>query len=300
MKMFNQQVIKAASVGIIVSKILSKDEDIRVFGKTSKGIFIKTCDRWLVFLSFDHFRGPLTITLNEKDPNLQTVSAGDPLKIHSHAIFLPNLAMTINIDGSEVWRPPPPSALPLSDAKCNEKLVHIAEKLMSNKNGEGLACLIPPLLGLPEVLPPKKIIDGLNWAYIQQLQTEIRNGEAVRTSGLLSSILGSGLGLTPSADDFCAGVLLTLNRWQNPTWTSDRLRELNLRVVEAANKKTTTLSANLIECAALGLANERLINALDWIVTGIAREPKIVPHLLGWGNSSGIDAFAGMAVALTA
>jgi hypothetical protein len=300
MKISNQRVIKAGSVGILASKILSKDQDARVFGKTSKGIFIKICDMWLVFLSFDHFRGPLTITLDEIEPSLQLVSDEAPLKINSQTIFLPNLAMTIIIDGSEVWQAPLPSSLPLSRSERQEKLVLFAEEILSVKNGVGLSYLIPPLLGLPKSQLRRKTLDGINKAYIHQLQREIRNGEAVRLSELLSSILGSGPGLTPSADDFCAGVLLTLNRWQKPRWNASNLKELNRRVVNIAYKITTMLSANLIECATLGLANERLVNALDWMITGVASKPKTVSHLLEWGNSSGIDAFTGMAVALTA
>jgi hypothetical protein len=37
---------------------------------------------------------------------------------------------------------------------------------------------------------------------------------------------------------------------------------------------------------------------LDLLVTGVAREPEVVAHLLEWGNSSGADAFVGMAVVL--
>jgi hypothetical protein len=87
---------------------------------------------------------------------------------------------------------------------------------------------------------------------------------------------------------------LALNRWHNLFWSADKLRDLNQQVVETAYKKTTTLSANLIECAALGLADERLVNTLDWLITGSPRNTDILADLLGWGNSSGVDAFVGM------
>ena len=71
-----------------------------------------------------------------------------------------------------------------------------------------------------------------------------------------------------------------------------------LNRTQAAYEKTTTLSANLIDCAARGLANERLINTLDWILTGEPGEANVIANLLGWGNSSGVDAFTGMAAAI--
>lgn len=199
-----------------------------------------------------------------------------------------------------VWRPLPPSAIHLTDTCRQQKLMDITEEVMSKKNGVGLSRFFPLLLGLPVADPAPRWMVNIKWADILQLQKYIRNKEAADLARLLSNFLGMGPGLTPSADDFIAGILLSLNRWQNLLWAKDSLRDLNLQVVEAAYARTTTLSANLIECATLGLADERLINALDWIVTGTASEPEIISHLLGWGNSSGVDSLAGMAVALTA
>ena len=300
MKNPNRRIITAKSIGSVALEILSKDQDAHISGKTSKGVFIKTSGKWLVFLSFEKFRGPLTITLDKIDPILRLVSGGDSIRITSQSIFILDLDLAIKIAGSDVWRPPLPSALPLDDPELREKLVDFAREVMSKKDGIGLGSLIPSLLGFSDAHPPLKIVNNLDWASIQQLQNYIRDREATSLARLLSTFLGSGPGLTPSADDFILGLLLALNRWQSQFWTADRLRELNLQVLEAAYARTTTLSANLIECATLRLADERLINALDWIVTGVAREPEVIPHLLGWGNSSGVDSFTGMAVTLTA
>jgi Protein of unknown function (DUF2877) len=299
MKNSNQRLFKTTSIGLIASGILSKDQEAHVFGKTSKGVFIKTSGKWLIFLSFEQFRGPLTITFDKIDPIFQHVSGGDPIQIASQSIFIPGLEVTISMAGRKVWQPPLPTALPLGDPERHEQLVYCAKEIMSKKNGVGLGSLIPLVLEFPNAQPAHKIITNFDWAYLQRLQNYIRNKQAAPLARLLATILGSGPGLTPSADDFIVGLLLALNRWQSLLWTADSLRDLNLKVVEAAYEKTTTLSANLIECATLRLANERLINILDWLVTGAAREPKIVTHLLEWGNSSGVDAFTGMAVALT-
>jgi hypothetical protein len=300
MKNSNQHVFTTASIGLIASEMLLKDQEAHVFGKISKGIFIKTSAKWLIFLSFEQFRGPLTITFDKIDPILGLVSGGDPIQIASQSIFIPALEVAIPMAGSKVWQPPLPIALPLGELERHEQLVDCARQILSKKNEVGLGSLIPLVLGFANDHPPHKLITNFDWAYIQQLQKYIRNRQAAPLAELLAAVLGSGPGLTPSADDFIVGLLLALNRWQNLLWTAEDLHDLNRKVVEAAYEKTTTLSANLIECATLRLANERLINALDWIVTGVAREPDIISHLLKWGNSSGVDAFTGMAVALMA
>jgi hypothetical protein len=74
---------------------------------------------------------------------------------------------------------------------------------------------------------------------------------------------------------------------------------LNQRVIDLAYQRTTTLSANLIACAAHGEADERLINAVDGIVTGTPSHAACVECVLGWGHSSGLDALIGMALTTT-
>ncbi|MCK5314644.1 MAG: DUF2877 domain-containing protein, partial [Anaerolineales bacterium] len=83
-------------------------------------------------------------------------------------------------------------------------------------------------------------------------------------------------------------------------WPGDGLLEINRQVVEAAYVKTTRLSANLIEMAAHGKGDERLIKTLDPLMSDIPNESEALRDLLGWGHSSGVDAFVGMAVALSA
>lgn len=300
MKNSRKRSFKSTSIGSIAFEILSNDQDAYISGITSKGIFIKTSSRWLVFLSFESFRGPLTITLDEGESTFKLSSAGNRVKIDSHSIFIPTAEIMITAKDSEAWRPLPPSAIPLKDTRRQQKLIDIAEEVMSKKKGVGLSQFLPLLLGLPDAGPAPRWMGDIKWSDILQLKKYIRNKEAADLARLLSSFLGMGPGLTPSADDFIAGILLSLNRWRNLLWAGDGLRELNLQVVEAAYARTTTLSANLIECAALGLADERLIDALDWIVTGLSDEPETISHLLGWGNSSGVDSLAGMAVALMA
>jgi hypothetical protein len=108
-----------------------------------------------------------------------------------------------------------------------------------------------------------------------------------------------GEGLTPSGDDFVVGLLLVLNRWKNMRNFASDLQQLNLLVTEAAYRKTTTLSANLIECATFGESDERLLNVVDCVLTGKPQESECVSCLLELGASSGVDILVGMAVAFT-
>jgi hypothetical protein len=73
---------------------------------------------------------------------------------------------------------------------------------------------------------------------------------------------------------------------------------LGEQVVAAAYRQTSLLSANLIECAARGQADERLLLGLSALLLG---EPSVeagAECLLGWGHSSGVAALVGMAIAI--
>ena len=296
----DKHVFTCASIGLLASQALSTDQDAQIIGNTSKGLFIKTSGKWLVFLAFEQFKGPLTITLERFDPVLQLVASGKTVHITPNSIFIPDPGVTIILEGTPVWQPPPPSAPLLDRSERNENLVLVAKEILSKNKAGGLGSLIPAYLGLPNSQPQPPTIKGFDGSQLELIKKYVSIEGVSHLVELLSSVLGSGPGLTPSADDFIAGLLLALNRWHIPGWTNENLGNLNHRVIEAAYNKTTTLSANLMDCATQGLANERLINALDWLVTGVAREPEVITHLLDWGHSSGVDTFMGMAVALKA
>jgi hypothetical protein len=95
------------------------------------------------------------------------------------------------------------------------------------------------------------------------------------------------------------GLLLALNRlW----WIGEgdaELQDLANRVATLAYGQTSTLSANLIECAASGYSDERLLRVLDAIFVGSPGETQAAEYLLDWGASSGLDALVGVTVALS-
>jgi len=114
----------------------------------------------------------------------------------------------------------------------------------------------------------------------------------------LLSMLGQGTGLTPAGDDVILGCLLALSRWGQILSPNLDFQALQQPLISQAYRQTTLLSANLIECAASGQADERLLLALDGIFTGQPSTEQCAALLLGWGNSSGCDALVGMGIAI--
>jgi len=135
---------------------------------------------------------------------------------------------------------------------------------------------------------------------IADLVQAVRIDEPAALSSALVAFIGKGQGLTPSGDDLVTGLLLAVNRWGSRLFPGQEMRlgRLNRAAIQVAHRNTTTLSANLIECAALGQADERLVTALDGIMTGKPEPSVCADLLLGWGSSSGSDALAGMVLAI--
>ena len=139
----NQHVLTCASIGLLASQALSTAQDAQITGTTSKGVFIKTSGKWLVFLAFEQFKGPLTITLEKFDPLLQRIPGGSTVRIASHSIFIPDPAVTINLEGSSVWQPPPPAARVLDRSEWNENMRLVAKEILAKKEAGGIGSWSP-------------------------------------------------------------------------------------------------------------------------------------------------------------
>ena len=280
----------ATFIGAKAKLLISSSETASVMGNTSRGIFLKTERKWVIFLSFEDYRGPMTINLQGDLAPLKKMPQGGLVQLTPSLIFAPKNDLQIAPDEAVKWKPT--QAFPEAYESINfpTRLETFAKVAYAQKNNEGLSGLLPHLLGISSsnVLQNDDILI---------IQTSLREQDLSSTHPPIENLLGLGSGLTPSGDDFIIGLLLTLNRW-DAVLKLRNLPAFNKQVIEAAYVKTTTLSATLIECAADGQADERLVTALDYLMTGIGEPKPILDDLLSWGNSSGVDALVGMVVAL--
>lgn len=288
---------RAQSIGRFAFEVLSEDREASILGVTSRGIFVRAAGRWAVFLSFETYRSPLTITLSRTVDRLARVKVGSPARVVSGRLILPSAGIAVTASPSAVWHQPVPSGTLRPLAEQLADLKHLAVEAAAGKNGDGLSALLPPLLDLER---SDVVASGVERALadLSRLRQALADRSVSEVARLIEGLLGKGLGLTPAWDDFVVGLLLLLNRRQQAMRPDDDLQWLNRQVVEAAYARTTRLSANLIECASLGESDERLVNVVDCILTGSPCVDECLPHLLTWGHSSGVDALAGMTVAV--
>lgn len=285
------------SIGTLAANVLSSEKIIGIFSLTSRGIYLEFGNNRMIFLSFEDYRGPLTANLSEGSSPLLSLSSGETATISGDRIKFSQSGISISKSNAIVWKPPGAIGTSLSPADRVNLIRDLALAAYRYKKPEGLSELLPFLVGVsPEYLNKDNQLKRIS-GKINEIRTQITQGDMLPLSQTIQSFLGLGSGLTPWGDDFVMGLLFSLNRWRVAFQAVKNLPKFNQQIVDAAYKCTTTLSANLIECAALGLAEERLIQAVDLLATAKQNQSEALTGILNWGNSSGVDALVGMMTA---
>ncbi len=267
-----------------------------VLGVTSRGWFLSVFDHRIIFLSRETYRGPITINLTGLPDAVPGIEPGSTVQIHEGWITFPETNLELSVRAAARWEAPPaPGRLP--DAReVTGRLTQVAQQVHAVKSPAGMTGLLPYLVSLKdEGSDALAVLPALG-----RCKACLQDSRFTGLEGGLEAFYGLGSGLTPSGDDLILGMVLALNRCR--AWIPDEasLTRVNEQVIRAARAKTTSLSANLIEYATLGQADERLVAALDEILTGNRPVEQCAKDLCSWGSTSGADALVGMALAITA
>jgi hypothetical protein len=288
--------IFATTTGLLAQEILESEIAAVVIGSTSRGLFLLTPSNRVLFLSYESWRSPLTINLNNHHPLLKKMSTGAKAQITPAAVDISAAGILIDLSHSTVWQVPPVPPSDTSIEQQQERLLETGAALIKQSSA-GFAPLLANFLGLADrcALDPSQqaILVG-----IHQLQQSLYLSDINLATEQARSLLGYGRGLTPSGDDLITGLLLAINRWPHHLPDDRRRTTLNDRLVKHAYTHTTSLSANIIAAAVRAQADERLIGALDALFTSRLQPAQAARLLLSYGSSSGIDAYLGMVLAI--
>jgi hypothetical protein len=295
--MLPRRFLSVTQQGRISRALLSGSRLAVIAGATSRGIFIRLETDWVLFLSFESFRGPLTLNLSGGRSILNGIEVNDQVENLGGKFLVPSSGIEIDFSRAEMWEAPLGPGVFLSASERLQSLNAVAGLILSQPRGPGLYLVLKDLLdtdmdGLP--LPPRAFerLDCLRLLHL------LNTADVDGILSALTPFLGLGAGLTPAGDDMLLGLLLAYHRWGAVLKPAFDLPSLTARLNLAASQKTTLLSANLIACAAQGQADERLITALDGIMTGSPAPDQCAEALSNWGNSSGREALVGMALAI--
>jgi hypothetical protein len=288
--------LSVRSLGEIASRILAEGGSASIQGLTSRGCFLMLRSKWVLFLTREAPRGPLTVNLAGEDDWLQSLSSRTPVKIRESVLEIGSPAIRLELGKAPRWEPPSRPAKRLTPEDRRGHQVGVCRLLLSQPGDEGSGPLISMLPGLSAVedIPADPTFPLVE---IKYLQTAVRGRDTRQILTTLERFLGRGPGLTPSGDDLVAGFLLALHRWGDLLCPEIDLETLRREVLPLAYRKTSTLAANLVECASQGQGDERLVRALDGMMTGEPGPDECAALLRDYGSSSGRDALLGMLLA---
>jgi len=131
---------------------------------------------------------------------------------------------------------------------------------------------------------PKTILENLEKIHVPE-------NEALKNIAFddVNSLIGRGPGLTPSGDDFIAGVLFSLHFLRNK-----QLLEMFSGKVSRVLNKTTRLSQHFLKYALAGKWGKTEQDLMIALMAGTGNLNRAINNLLAVGSSSGADELQGI------
>lgn len=281
------------------------------------GVFQRACNLEtsagrLITLLAPRRPGPATIVVPELEETLGRVAGGQPVIVATDRVEAPEAHLGIDLTCASIWERVLPPDLPLPDPPIRHRAIRAAMEIaLERATSPGLVHLLPDLVGEIAAGPylgsaamglDSSLREGMLLqarSAIIQLETIVAAGETEAALAAARGLIGLGLGLTPSGDDFITGLILTLT-------TADRAPGSRVKGIDAFGRgmvdqaagRTTPVSLEQLRYAAQGEAEQVIAEAAIALLW--ARNPlrPAIEALLDLGSSSGGDLLTGICMAV--
>ncbi len=293
--------ITAQTIGQKALSVITVHDQAKILSQASQGIYLQTPGKWIVYLSFSKYPGPLSITLPGFKSYTRFSIKDDHIEIADQQIRFPNSDLSISFADLSGWSPPAAEIDPFSEdektahSQIQHRIASIAQIMQAAFPDHG-KLFSDAILNEPEHPPVKGMDLSILESAILETSCILKHERWLELPDTFSYLLGLGEGLTPQGDDFIIGLFLAIHRWQALLQGAVPWKKVSQLTIENAYRSTTTISANLLECAAEGLADERLIQASDSLMTGIPNPETAIEQIKTWGSTSGLSAWLGLAI----
>lgn len=266
-------------------------------------------ERLLSVIKNGDYIGPYSILVNNsKDMNFNSMGIKENIHVDfvdKHAVPDKNL-LTIRIDSPPIWSPPknPKKDSLLSKALISLNLRVFRDQIYKCRSREGLV----PILENVELTGPINLFlkpQESNFSdkarpYIERLMWALQWGDSNMGLSNASSMLGLGPGLTPSCDDFLAGLMISLTLG-GKILIKQRKNDHNFfkklfgQIYKSAKLKTTIYSNHLLAQARVGEGNKAIIDLIHSILTeDVKQVANCTETLINIGETSGADIAVGI------
>jgi hypothetical protein len=204
-------------------------------------------------------------------------------------LAIPEAGIDINVTRAVSWSPALPAAARFAPAAELARTAAAARRVAADLAPEG--GLAPMLSGGaapddPWLVRARDLIGA-------QLEA-ITTGDVATALGPTSHLIGLGIGLTPSGDDYLVGLLAGLQATGDP----DR-HDLGAAIAVRAPGRTTAVGAAALGHATRGAFSERLHDLLVALARGRLDDLEApIRRTMAYGATSGSDTLVGLFAAL--
>jgi len=291
--------LSAASIGHPAVDVLAQGKNFVIRGVTSRGIFVSVDEKTIIFLSRERFKGPLIVNLPWEPVVLDQIAIKADGKVCPRGFRFSYPDLFIDVSSAETWSAlsqwnpiPPPGSTP------NHSQISSFLNLLQSRVPTPNELVAAALQAINPAALPRPDEGGETAKYINLAYLAVKTYDLAALQPVVFYLAGRGRGLTPSGDDFLLGLVYGLFMFP---YRFQAIREdASAMIVATVKKRSTLISANLVECAAAGEIDERLGAAFQALLHPDYPPEAAMRGILGWGSSSGMDATAGMAVIMAA
>jgi len=293
------------------SKLKTLEEPVNIEGAFDDSFYIKVAENELLrFIKYEEYvsASSVVINLDNRDRSFKSmdIRKGMDVRVIDDDLLIGNGIKISDIKNSTIWYPP---EAPDSESVSEIEVVKLNLRVMrdviyTSPSREGLVPLLEniELLGSIELfLKPQEDslverarpgIERTMWSlFAYDLETIIKS---------VNTLVGLGPGLTPSCDDFLAGLILGLSVGEEVLelgGLEDKrfYSEIAERIYKEAQGKTTVFSLSMLREACEGVCPQVVINLIYSLLTSgpdkVADDSKI---LIKMGDTSGADIAIGL------
>ena len=134
---------RASSIGSQACDLIHLQSKGVIFGAISRGIFIKTDSRWLIFISYEPYPGPLTINVPAARDAGIVLKPGDRVDIASGSLTLKGDELAITTQHLSAWQPGPTGLADFPSSGLQRRLAAASELVTRSGKSNGLPALLP-------------------------------------------------------------------------------------------------------------------------------------------------------------
>jgi hypothetical protein len=281
---------EADSIGLLAAKVLKRARQATVLAAFERSFYLDADGDLIAVIRENLPEGPLNIRVSASWTSDLGITTGQHWSFGAYGLTSID-GLVIDVTKAEVWRPKT-----VEGCIDRSSVARGLDALKDHLAGyplldDGLARLV--LSGIPAASPIEQAaapaIDKLERALLEAFQGRV----SANVDGT-TNLIGLGPGLTPSGDDLLGGVLIACHQLHENA-VAKRLGDVILKSAD----RTNVISQAHLRAAALGYGTAPLHDLLDAIIRN--DRPDIAEALDATakiGHSSGIDALAGIILAL--